>query len=405
MNNTKSEAIIKYLLGTSVFFIPFFPFITPFLWVLLLINFLYTRQFSKSNFKFNPILIVFVLFYFLHILGMLWTTDWHEGIKNLRVQLPLLFFPVLFSFYQPDKKTYLFIQKSLIAGCLIAIVICLVLAAKRYMGDHDISDFFYTRYSVLIAPGYFSFCLNIAVLFVMNDFFREKSDKQFKNANVTVLLIILFMINIIILSSKMSIIAAIISLPFFAFCESIKQNIFSKVFKWFLAFTVIFVIIFYGYIKTYNRFDQTVKALKEIDNSTHTMSEDYYNSSTIRLAEWNYGWEIFKQNFMLGVGTGDIKTATMAKYIEHDFRYGIHHFETTASQYLHEAIILGIIGLIGLVIIYFYPLVISIKDKNYLYASFLIILILYSATGGVFSATSVLIYGLFNSLMLVAPDK
>ncbi len=405
MNSIKSEAMIKYLLGTSVFVIPFFPIVTPFIWVLLLIYFLYTRQFSKANFKFNLILIVFVLFYFLHVIGMLWTADWNEGIKSLRVQIPILFFPVLFSFYLPDRKTYLFIQKSLIAGCLVAIVICLVLAFKRYMSDHDISDFFYTRYAVLIAPGYFSFCLNIAVLFVMNDFFREKPHKQFRNVNITVLLIILFIVNIIILSSKMSIIAAIISLPFFAFWESIKHKIFSKVFKWFLVFTILFAIIFYGYIKMYNRFDQTVKALKEIDNSTHPMSENYYNSSTIRLAEWNYGWEIFKENFMIGVGTGDIKTATMDKYIEHDFRYGIHHFETTASQYLHEAIILGIIGLIGLVINYFYPLVVSMKDKNYLYASFLIILILYSATGGVFSATSVLIYGLFNSLMLVAPRE
>jgi len=48
-----------------------------------------------SLFK-NKAALVLISFYFLHLIGLIYTTDFEFGLKDIRVKLPLLFFPVIF---------------------------------------------------------------------------------------------------------------------------------------------------------------------------------------------------------------------------------------------------------------------------------------------------------------------
>ena len=50
------------------------------------------KQFLKS-----PMAIAVVAFYFLHALGVLWSTDIEYALKDLRIKLPLLALPIVFS--------------------------------------------------------------------------------------------------------------------------------------------------------------------------------------------------------------------------------------------------------------------------------------------------------------------
>jgi len=50
--------------------------------------------------------IVMVLLYLMHVVGMMYTSDWNYGLKDLRIKLPLLWLPVLFvsvDFITPKK--------------------------------------------------------------------------------------------------------------------------------------------------------------------------------------------------------------------------------------------------------------------------------------------------------------
>lgn len=52
---------------------------------------------QKINLFFqNRAALVLVSFYLLHVIGMLYTTDYTYGLKDLRVKLPLLFLPIVF---------------------------------------------------------------------------------------------------------------------------------------------------------------------------------------------------------------------------------------------------------------------------------------------------------------------
>ena len=87
------------------------------------------------------------------------------------------------------------------------------------------------------------------------------------------------------------------------------------------------------------------------------------------------------------------------------FQYGLTHFETPPGQYIHVAVILGVFGLTILLAMYFVPLYYSLKYQSYLYAGFLLIYIINSVTGTVLSATSVLIYGFFNSFLYIVFEQ
>ncbi|MDY0343169.1 MAG: O-antigen ligase family protein [Lentimicrobium sp.] len=45
----------------------------------------------------NPAALVVVSFYLLHVVGLIYTTDWQYALKDLRIKLPLLALPVIFS--------------------------------------------------------------------------------------------------------------------------------------------------------------------------------------------------------------------------------------------------------------------------------------------------------------------
>ena len=45
----------------------------------------------------NKIVLLLVVFFLWHLLGLLYTTDFHYGFKDVRVKLPLLLIPIIFS--------------------------------------------------------------------------------------------------------------------------------------------------------------------------------------------------------------------------------------------------------------------------------------------------------------------
>lgn len=69
--------------------------------------------------------LMLISFYFLHVLGLLYTTDFEYAFKDLRVKLPLLFLPVVFATSKPlakEKADILFLvfMASVLVASLIS---------------------------------------------------------------------------------------------------------------------------------------------------------------------------------------------------------------------------------------------------------------------------------------------
>ncbi len=111
------------------------------------------RQFFR-----NKPAVIFTSIYFLHLLGLLYTSNFNYASKDLRIKLPLLLFPIIFS-TMPKlttgelKKVFLAYLAAITAGITISFYL---LYTSNFTDVREISPFISPiRFSLNIAFGFF----------------------------------------------------------------------------------------------------------------------------------------------------------------------------------------------------------------------------------------------------------
>ncbi len=116
-----------------------------------------------------------------------------------------------------------------------------------------------------------------------------------------------------------------------------------------------------------------------IKNLAWEYRQYYYNgdvsgqSFTQRLAYWSTGLEIFKNNWLTGVGTGDVNSAFKEQYEKDKSKLEEKWRLRTHNQYITLGIAFGVSGILLLMAVLFYPLVIDYKSAGFIFSSFILI--------------------------------
>lgn len=132
-----------------------------------------------------------------------------------------------------------------------------------------------------------------------------------------------------------------------------------------------------------------------IDNTTT-------ESSKVRLLIWQTSAEIIKDNFLFGVGTGDVKDVLMSKYKEKGLTGAYKENLNAHNQFLQTFIALGLPGILLLLASFVFPFILAIKTRNYIYLAFLIIVFINFLTESMLETIAgVMFYAFFNSLLIV----
>lgn len=118
----------------------------------------------------NPLVLSLISIYFLHLLGMVWSSDWQYGLKDLRVKLPLLSFPLLFAALNPMKDRLFRTTLMVFVGLtMLAALICSLAFFINPVDDLRKISLFgsHIRFSLMI-------CLSVFVIFnlLINNHFR-----------------------------------------------------------------------------------------------------------------------------------------------------------------------------------------------------------------------------------------
>ena len=102
---------------------PLSRFLVSVSYFVLLGNWVIERNFvSKWNtLKTSKTFWTFVAIYLFYLIGLLWTSDYTYGIKDLRTKLPMLWLPVLF-YTSPKitKKDYHVVMHFFVLACITA---------------------------------------------------------------------------------------------------------------------------------------------------------------------------------------------------------------------------------------------------------------------------------------------
>lgn len=145
-----------------------------------------------SRFWHNKAAVLLVAFYLMHVVGLLWTSDFHYAMKDLRVKLPILVLPFVLSSMEPlDRKRFDFVMLVYVLSVFVA-----TLFSSISYWRHDYEDI--REISRFIS--HIRFCLNIVFCIAIICWYIGKS-KDIINRVLQFLLVLWFLYQIYIFES------------------------------------------------------------------------------------------------------------------------------------------------------------------------------------------------------------
>lgn len=407
LSTTFSEYNAKltyYLYLLLAFCIPIHKKILPFVIAILILNWLLGFNFKS---KFNSVihnrsLLVLITLYVFYLIGIIYSKDLSYAENDIAVKASFVIFPIILceSFLLPlyKIKNIFFI---FIIGCFSNCIVQLIHAFIMFKQTHSKDEFFYNELSWSFHPAYYAMYICFIITLLIYYLFFDGSFHPKKQKVLATALVIFFSIYIILLNSK----AGIISLGLLYFISLIYYFIRFK--KLILIFSVALGIggSFFAFqhylINPINPRLELAKENIEIKHIDSTTTE----STNARILVWKASLEIINDNYLFGVGTGDVKDVLLAKYKEKGMTGAFNEQLNSHNQFLQTFIALGIPGFLLLLSIFVFPIINSFKTKNYILFCFLLIVFLNFLTESMLETISGVVFFAFFYSLLIANNN
>jgi len=202
-------------------------------------------------------------------------------------------------------------------------------------------------------------------------FYFEEKQKYFNTRLKKIvfwLLLAFFVLMVFLLASRAGILSLFILLSW-----QLTRKIFFLKNKNYKILTVILIGVMAVFILKNERIKRTVNDIISNKNIEKSINKD---NIPARINLWKSAIKIIPENFWCGTGSEkfqDIFNETYAEYTQTDISKVRLHNLNVHNQFLEEFVKYGIFGLLILFALFLYPIIISIKRKNYLFLSFLLI--------------------------------
>lgn len=146
-----------------------------------------------SRFWNNKAAVLLVAFYLMHVVGLLWTSDFDYAMKDLRVKLPILVMPLVLSGMEPlDRKRFDFVMLVYVLSVFVATLFSSVSYWRHDYDDvREISHFI----------SHIRFCLNIVFCIAVIGYYLVTYKSPWWTKCVQALLMLWFVYQIYIFES------------------------------------------------------------------------------------------------------------------------------------------------------------------------------------------------------------
>ena len=345
----------QYLLTSLAFLMPLTVFGGNLIIVIICVIWLFSGNY-KSKFNQiinNKLMIASILFYLIHVIGMLWSQDLSWGFHMLhKMWYFLLLFPILYTIVRKDYIS------SYISAFLLAILITEVCS---YLVWFEIIEPF--KHATVENPtpfmSHISYnpILAFAIYLVLHEIFFNKKITNFVFSLYSFFAISMI-VNMFITGGRAGQVA------FFAMLVVLIIQILDK--QRIKSLITIFIVIPGIFFTAYQASDLFQKRVNLAFNQALEYHPGSNNSIGYRITYALNSWEVIKENPIIGVGTGDfpveykkinqIKTPIMFAMIP----------TTTNPHNMYILIFtqLGVIGLISMLSIFYYQIKLSINSSN-----------------------------------------
>jgi O-antigen ligase len=403
----KINKIYYYLFLALSFAIPIHDKIVPLIIALIGINWLLEFKIREKmmrlrNIGDQKILLLPMVLYFVYIIGTFYSTQLRGqsgAIFDLEVKLSLVLFPLFFStidFSKLGNDFFKQVLKAFVYGCLVSSIIIINKAVMDYFKEQDSSVFYYSNLSWLHHPSYLALYFTFAIAILLT-WIMKNGNKIILKRNLMILLIIHFQIFIVLLSSKAGIIGFFIIWVLITIWFMIKKYELKRTLIVSLIIIAAFILSVFIFPVSIIRFQTAKKSIEE----SHIPENQKTEGSAARLMIWKSSLEVIKENFLFGVGTGDVKTELIKKYEENGILLALKENLNAHNQYLQTFIALGFVGFIILLACLILPVISAIKQRNILIILFFLLFAFHLTVESMLERQGgVVFFAFFYSLLL-----
>jgi O-antigen ligase len=330
-------------------------------------------------------ILIFTSVYLVAIFSSLYDPDKLLAYQKLEVQSTLLLVPLLFgASYTPNRFKNNTIQIAFITG-VCAALLYLVVYFVFHMRALQIpvsgwlkGQYLNHQYSAPIGihAGYFSAYVSLCLFFLIIFLVSYKS-RVIKT--VILLLIVLCFISLFLLTSRSILLLTTVCLICFV-------PLSFKRWKWhfsLLSVIAISVLLFFFFTKSnyfQERFtgdlekDVKLSELAKAAEDGHSPAkETILKNDGARIERWVAAIELIKKRPLLGYGTGEEKPELFKKYKEMGLTVTLEQHYDSHNQFISFTIKSGVLGFIAFTWMLLYAFTHAIKNRNYIYISFLIL--------------------------------
>ncbi|HKL07779.1 MAG TPA: O-antigen ligase family protein [Bacteroidales bacterium] len=374
------------------FFMPITKDFLPLLMFLWVISGLLTIRKIRFNYSKLQWLLLFMpgIFYLIHVMGMIHTSDLQNGWFDLEVKLSFLFAPVVLLFLTDKvKRNFGLIVKAFVLGNIIALAIYLFYAldqsiiyneagklvfepayliSKQNMSFFELinqrySHFSYSSFSFIHHPSYFSMYVLFTICIIVYFFRRYKNRISVSAILVFSVVLIFLSIMIWFLGSRAGYLALIVLFLGFIILYMLKSQ------RYLLSLGLVITGFLVLIVFMNPRLKKNIhEIITQVENQHELTTE-----SDIRLWLWKSGVEVFQENYLWGVGIGDINNEMIEKYRQYNLSVALRKNYNLHNQYLESALGLGVGGLLILFLWFLLLLIYAINTKDFLLFFFTLI--------------------------------
>lgn len=278
-------------------------------------------------------------------------TQKRRNLTNSRIHMIFMFFAI----------------STVLHLCIIFFI-----AIRKYIQTGNDAFLYYQNFSVFRHPSYLAMYATFS-FYVMLDYLNKthKSLPLYSKIGLYIAMAVL-LAGVFFLQSKAGILVfCILAVVWFVYLLFIRSTNIAAALSVVIVVTSIGIVLHETQILSVHRIKDSIEEVGK-----YTPEHLGSSSNQIRITVWKSTLEICKKNLPWGVGTGDATDELNVNAVKKNYTNLIGHHYNAHNQYLQTLLTTGIPGIIILLTYCLYPLVISIRKRNILYQSFVLILIL-----------------------------
>jgi O-antigen ligase len=305
------------------------------------------------------------IFFLLMLIGGLWTTDVGYWVHSLRIYLPFLLFPLAFANMPPLSIRQF--QNVLYFFFICMVLGCVVVLSNFLLHNAEIITLMRQGRPMPLMREHINFGRMTAFAVLSGLYLSQKGyffKYAFEKKLIPILSLFLF-VALHILSIRSALVGLYLCIVYQGLVYIFKHRQYIVGVS-LLCLLGLIPVLSYNFIPSFKY--KLHYALWDYGKFKEGAGADY--SDAERLQSITLGWNIFKNNWKTGVGSGDIWHDMQAQYATLD---QLDNAKLPHNQLLVVGIKLGIIGIVLFLLAYFYPLFHRKNYKNELLVAFYLI--------------------------------